>query len=141
VVRRLADPRKPSVQEVEDHFRTHVPYRNWCPHCVRGSGKDLDHRKCVTEERGLSEFSFDYCFPGDEFGFKLTVLVGRERTTGMSMGMAAPMKGSSGRFVVDKVMEFLDECGCSRGDIVIKSDQEPPPHPGQGSSSLALGLI
>ena len=35
------------------------------------------------------------------------------------------MKGSSGRFVVDKVMEFLDECGCSRGDIVIKSDQEP----------------
>ena len=42
----------------------------------------------------------------------------------MTMATAVPMKGSSGRFVVDKVVEFLDECGCSRGDIVIKSDQE-----------------
>ena len=79
LVKRLGDPRLPSKEEVEDHERTHLPYRNWCYHCIRGKGKDLDHRKEVKEERGLSEYSFDYCFPGDEFGFKLTVLIGRER--------------------------------------------------------------
>ena len=82
VVRRLADPRKPSVQEVEDHYRTHVPCRSWCPHCVRGSGKDLDHRKAVGEERKVSEYCFDDCFPGDELGFKLTILSWRERLIG-----------------------------------------------------------
>lgn len=59
-------------------------------------GRDADHRRDVGNERGLSEYSFDYCFPGDEFGFKLTVIVGRERVTGMRFATAVPMKGSTG---------------------------------------------
>lgn len=35
-VRRLIDPRKPSQAEVDLHELHHLPYRNWCPHCVRG---------------------------------------------------------------------------------------------------------
>ena len=27
---------KPSKEEWENHMRTHIPYRKWCPHCVRG---------------------------------------------------------------------------------------------------------
>ena len=65
-VKRMNDPRKPTVQEVDDHNRTHLPYRNWCPHCVQVKGKDLDHRKSVEGERGLAEFSFDYCFPEEK---------------------------------------------------------------------------
>ena len=70
VVKSLVDPRKPSDREVEEHNRTHSPYRNWCEVCVRAKGKDADHRKCVQEDRGLSEYSFDYCFLGDELGCK-----------------------------------------------------------------------
>ena len=101
--RKLVDPRLPTEEERLEHEKTHIPYRNWCPHCVRGRGKDLDHRKGLEEERGLSEFSFDYCFPGDEFGFKLTILVGKERSTGMSMATVVPMKGTSGRFSTRKI--------------------------------------
>ena len=61
-VRKLVDPRLRTESERKEHEMTHIPYRNWCPHCVRGRGKDQDHRKCIEEERGLSEFSFDYCF-------------------------------------------------------------------------------
>ena len=105
---RLGDPRRPSEQEVEDHCLSgHLPYRNWCYHCVRGRGRDLDHRKGIEEERGLSEFSFDYCFPGDEFGFKLTILAGSERATGMKMATVVPEKGSSGRFSAGKCLEFM----------------------------------
>ncbi len=84
----------------------HWPYRNWCYHCVRAKGRDLDHRKAVEEDRGLGEYHFDYCFPGDEFGFKLTVLVGTERGSGMKMATVVPEKGSSGRFSAGKCMDF-----------------------------------
>ena len=50
-VKRMIDPRRPTEQEVEDHNRTHLPYRNWCPHCVQARGKDLDHRKSIEERK------------------------------------------------------------------------------------------
>ena len=68
IMRSLGDPRLPSQNEVDEHNLTHLPYRNWCPHCVRGRGKDLDHRRAVDDERKIREFSFDYFFPGDERG-------------------------------------------------------------------------
>ena len=92
----ITDPRKPSDREVEDHNRTHLPYRNWCPHCVKAKGKDLDHQKAPDTERGLNEYSFDYCFPGNELGYKLTVLVGRERTSRTAMASVIPSKVAPG---------------------------------------------
>ena len=38
-VKRILDPLKPSEKEVENHNRTHMPYINWCPHCVRAKEK------------------------------------------------------------------------------------------------------
>ena len=108
-IRRLVDPRRPSRAEVELHELHHRPYRNWCPHCVRGQGKDLDHRRSAEEESGLSEYSFDYCFPGDEFGFKLTILVGRERVGGMCMATVVPMIGTNGSFELNKILEFIQQ--------------------------------
>ena len=124
VLKMVADPRKPTEQEVKDQNRTHVPYRSWCPCCVKAKEKDLDHRKAVDGERGLNEYSFDYCFPGDEFGYRLTVLVGRERTSGMTMATVIPSKGGSRKFMTDRVMKFFEECGDQAGYIIIKTDQE-----------------
>ena len=114
----MNSPGKPSADEVDHHNLTHSPYRNWCSICVRSKGKDLDHRTSVEAERGLSEYSFDYCFPGDEFGFKLTVMAGKEKNTGMTFATAVPTKGSSGRFVVDKTMEFVEEIGDYSNSII-----------------------
>ena len=52
-VKLVTDPRLPTEKEVEKHCLTHLPYRNWCSVCVAAKGKDLDHRKCVREGRGL----------------------------------------------------------------------------------------
>ena len=125
VVRKLPDPRLPSQKEVEFHELTHLPYRNWCPVCVRCRGRDLDHRKAVDEERGVSEYAFDYCFPGDEFEFHLVVLVGRERTTGAYFATVVPRKGSSGRFAVDKALDYLHDVGDRASRVIVKTDQEP----------------
>ena len=88
-------------------------------------GKELDHRKSIDEPRGLSEYSFDYAFPGDEFGFKLTVLSGREKVTGMNFATAVPTKGASGKFASDKAVEFMEEVGDRATKVILKSDQEP----------------
>ncbi len=49
----------PTEKEVENHNRTHMPYRNWCPHCIRVKGRDLDHRRAGGGERNIPEYSFD----------------------------------------------------------------------------------
>ena len=35
------------------------------------------------------------------------------------------MKGSEGRYMLDKVLDYLAEAGDMEGRIIIKSDQEP----------------
>ena len=47
----------------------------------------MDHRADARSERGAAEYSFDYSFSGDEFGYRLTTLVGKERKK--VCGMAA----------------------------------------------------
>ena len=120
-VRHLSDPRLPSLKEVEHHNLTHVPYRNWCPICVRCMGKDLDHRRAVEEDTGVSEYAFDYCFPGDELDFKLVVLAGREKVTGAYFATAVPTKGGSGRFPVDKALDYFDQEGSACSSRLIRN--------------------
>ena len=121
-MRNIGDPALPSRKEVEEHFLTHVPYRNWCPHCVR----DLDHRKAVEEEnRRIREFSFDCCFLGDKKGPRITVLVRRERVTGMTIASVVPVKGTSGQFAAMKVLDIIKECGAAESEFILKTDQEP----------------
>ncbi len=64
----MLDRKLPSEAEVQQHCLTHMPYRNWCPHCVRGRGREMDHKK--TKEKGeeeptVPEYHMDYCFTGN----------------------------------------------------------------------------
>ena len=72
-MKRVMNPLLPSKVEVEEHALSHLPFRSWCPHCIRGRGKEASHLRSQSKERGLDEFHVDYCFPGDELGCKLTV--------------------------------------------------------------------
>ena len=61
----LPDPRKPTPAEVREHELTHLPYRSWCRHCVRGKGKNAPHRELQAEqEHEIPHVSADYCFFG-----------------------------------------------------------------------------
>ena len=54
VVKRIVDPKLPSQEEVDRHYLMgHLPYRNWCPVCVRAKGRDQDHTADSGKERRL----------------------------------------------------------------------------------------
>ena len=50
--KKVQDPRVPTHAEVDDHNMTHLPYRSWCTHCVRGR-REAPHHKSGDEERDV----------------------------------------------------------------------------------------
>jgi hypothetical protein len=42
---KMADPCRPGTEEVNEHEKTHLPYRSWCRHCVLGRGREMPHQK------------------------------------------------------------------------------------------------
>ncbi len=39
------DPGDPSEEEFQNHCVTHLPYRGWCPICVKAKGKEDGHKE------------------------------------------------------------------------------------------------
>ena len=37
-------PKGPTKEEKEKHEATHLPFREWCQHCVRGRGRNKPHK-------------------------------------------------------------------------------------------------
>ena len=80
----------------------------------------MDLTRMKDKERIIPEYTFDYCFPGDEIGFKWTVLVGKEGQSKSFCATAVPNKGASGRFASDMCIEFMRENGDAEGKVIAK---------------------
>ncbi len=37
--------RRPTAIEVEEHMNNHLPYRSWCPHCVKAKARGTAHNQ------------------------------------------------------------------------------------------------
>ena len=59
-------PSTPSREEVRQHRLTHRPFRSWCPHCVRGKGRNDQHRKSPQKDEPTDapKIVADYFFIG-----------------------------------------------------------------------------
>ena len=44
-VKGMSSPQMVSRREREEHELTHLPYRPWRPHCARGRGRNMPHKK------------------------------------------------------------------------------------------------
>ena len=67
-MRMSPDPGQPTSKQVEDHRKSHLPYRLWCKYCVMGRGMNDAHRKkgkgVKTEEKetAVPRMSLDYFY-------------------------------------------------------------------------------
>ena len=122
---KVQDPKLPTPEEVKEHALTHLPYRAWCPHCVRGKGKSMQHRQS-KDKPGIREIHVDYCFMGKAEDHRpKCIVVAKDRETRMVMASVVPLKGASHEFPARRIRAFVNELGCEHVDIIIKSDQEP----------------
>ncbi len=121
---KMPDPKRPSQEEVDQHDLTHLPFRNWCAHCVRGKGSAADHRH-ATREDGMPEFHLDYCFMKSHGAEMKTILVCREKESRITFRSVVPLKGASEGFAVRRTLAFLKEVGMEASSVFFRSDQEP----------------
>ena len=61
----MRSPSLPSGAEVEEHEKTHLPFRSWCRDCVGGKGKQAEHRRLTQAEVG-QELHMNFAFMGVE---------------------------------------------------------------------------
>jgi hypothetical protein len=59
-VKHAADPGAPTASQVEEHRKTHIPFRSWCKWCVLGRGRGIQHRKAGASD--IPIIGVDYFF-------------------------------------------------------------------------------
>ena len=58
---------KPSQREIDEHERTHMPFRSWCKHCVMGRSDGNAHRKSKNhDQQEVTTVSCDYGYMTSE---------------------------------------------------------------------------
>ncbi len=59
-------PKAPTKAEREEHEATHLPFRSWCTHCLRGRGRNKRHPLQAVDpevdESKVPKISMDYFF-------------------------------------------------------------------------------
>ncbi len=59
----LRRPAAPTRKEREEHEATHIPYREWCEHCVAGKSRNTAHKtRQKEEEPPIPVIALDYMF-------------------------------------------------------------------------------
>ena len=147
VQRPFRDPGMPTQQEIAEHCITHLPPRPWCPHCLRGKGKDTPSLRLKGQfaESLVPRVRLDYAFLTENVGDQAdngaeavdgagddvatensqTILVMQESECRSVWSYAVDSKGASETWVVHQVCEDLETVGLRDDRVIAKSDQEP----------------
>ena len=128
-------PTGPTKAEREEHERCHIPYRSWCRYCVRGRGRNKPHKKAQGEEEAegvqKGRVSMDYFFltKKDQAEGKNPILVMVDDESGNVFARAVEQKGVGENremeWLLNSMVEELDEWGYRGQDLIMKNDQEP----------------
>ena len=96
IPKQVIDVASPTAQEIKDHELTHLPFRNWCEHCVKGKSVE---RACKTTEHSpgaLPTFHADYIFMGERESEGTTpILVVKDDIQKSVFANVVPSKGAN----------------------------------------------
>ncbi len=147
-MRQAIIPRKPDASEVEDHRKSHLPYRSWCPWCVMGRGLGEQRGKHEGREHMIPRVGIDYWYitskglnKRDELEFKMDddgnaklqearksgaivkCIIIRCHETKCVFAHVVPCKGADeDNYVVDLICSDIAWLGHAR--LLLKSDNE-----------------
>ena len=136
--RMLRDPGMPTANERKLHRINHIPFRSWCDDCVRGRGRDRQHRGLCADfnaaQARVPRVVMDYGYltannedVTEDKGGKdsVTCLVMKETMGGSLWAYAVRHKGALEEpWLAKQIMFDLDTVGLANERFVAKSDQE-----------------
>ena len=112
---------EPSSSERKQHELTHLPFRDWCPHCVKAKGRHGPAKKQIDRQPVIQ---VDYCFSATNKDLPLQkILSAVDVISGLGMAVVVPSKGEID-YSVAELKKFIFECGRTFG--VLQYDQESP---------------
>ena len=144
---KAANPRLPSAADVEEHNRTHIPYRSWCKWCVEGRGRGGNHHPShgssvpvvgidyffITSggvvKRDELEYALDAAgeeqlFAARAQGSIVKCIVARCFNSKNVFAHCVPCKGADEEgYVADLVVKDITWLGHS--ELIVKGDNEP----------------
>ena len=130
-------PKGPTKEEREKHEATHLPFREWCQHCIRGRGRNKPHKKKTEEEKEghrVSRVSMDYFFMSQEeekaSQNPLMVMIDEEYGNRYmrAVGKKGLGEGNEMDWLIKDMHEELKSWGYPGGEnneLILKSDGEP----------------
>ena len=127
IVKEVRDPVCPTSEERERHYKTHVPFRSWCPVCVEAKGiEDPHHCAQHGREHEILLVAIDYKSfgqSGENQHYKGTALIVKDRDTKTIHGHIVNEKGVGDGWIVSKLREDIDNLGYTA--LIWKGDGEP----------------
>ena len=88
----LKIPGEPSESERRLHELTHLPYRDWCEHCVQSKGRQ-SHAVKKNDRQPVIQIDFSFLSTENDLP-KRTILNATDVQTGYAMAIVLPAKGS-----------------------------------------------
>ena len=120
-------PIKPSQEEVNKHMWTHIPFRSWCPHCVKGKSVNKSHRNAKScTKSSIPIVSIDYAYMTEEDKHEsedtgtMPIMVIHDSRSKAITADVVTAKGVND-YAVSRVMERLKAFGYT--EFIFKSDQ------------------
>ena len=108
-----------------EHELTHLPYRSWCPVCVRSKGRADNHPKQHSQSPVIQVDINYYKAMGET---KVTpILTAVDVETGMCMAVQVEDRTQQMQYLSTCLQQFLMECCRTQATLnntVIQSDQE-----------------
>ena len=120
----LRRPNEPTKEERREHEITHIPFRSWCRHCVRGKAKRQFHS--VSDQRGQEKAKntiyIDYFYMGRREEDCLPILMIADELTSRTISLCMPEKGVGNPYCVTAAVKHMKILGGQQS--VLKSDTE-----------------
>ena len=121
-----------SGQKVQEHMKTHIPYRSWCAHCISARERGNDPHRSGGGRRGPRDhphLAIDYGFLKANIFDDLAdqgsnpILTGAEVKYALTLAMAVPGKGNAAPWIAKRVADWLDWLGSQT--VTLNCDKEP----------------
>ena len=118
--RGLRQPQQPTPQQIAEHNLTHLPYRNWCPICAQGKGRQDNYEKQHSRQPVI-QVDFAY-IKSQQDPKTIPVLTAVGVTTQLCVAVMVSDKSARMDYMVNSLQAFIFECGRTQG--ILRGDNE-----------------